>query len=159
LRSIAGTVDGGAAEIRIEPLGRMITSDAAGNFVFRSLPPGTFTITAQRGGRVASRTVTVPADPAVLKAALNLSDVAPPVATRVTVPAALRTFFVQLGAFREPRNAAELIHRIAASGARAESVQSDQLILVRVGPFASRAEAAKTIAQLHEQGFDAIVTR
>jgi hypothetical protein len=163
LRSVAGTVEGGPAEIRIEPLGRTVTSDAAGNFVFRSLPPGTFTITARRGGRAASRTVTVPAEPAVLNTALVFTDAAPPVATprpaTVNVPAAVRSFFVQLGAFREARNAAELIDRAARIGTRAESVQTDQLIRVRVGPYASRAAAAKTIAQLREKGFDAIVTR
>src|SRR5205085_4137209 len=59
LRSIAGTVEGGPAEIRIEPLGLTVTSDAAGNYVFRSLPPGTFSITARRGARIASRTITM----------------------------------------------------------------------------------------------------
>ncbi|MGA8809440.1 MAG: SdrD B-like domain-containing protein, partial [Thermoanaerobaculia bacterium] len=47
LRSVSGTVDGGPAEVRLEPLGLTVTSDAAGNFVFRSLPSGTFTLTAR----------------------------------------------------------------------------------------------------------------
>ena len=76
-----------------------------------------------------------------------------------SVPASVRAFFVQLGAFREARNAAELVDRAAQSGTRAESVQTDGLIRVRVGPYASRAEAAKTIAELRQKGFDAIVTR
>jgi cell division septation protein DedD len=163
LRSVAGTVEGGPAEIRIEPLGLTVTSDAAGNYVFRSLPPGTFTITARRGERVASRTITVPSEPAVLNAPLVFADVPPPAATPrradVSVPAAVRSFFVQLGAFREARNAAELIDRVAKTGTRAESVQTDNLILVRVGPYASRAAATKTTAQLREKGFEAIVTR
>jgi cell division septation protein DedD len=163
LRSVAGRVEGGSAEIRIEPLGRTVTSDAAGNFVFRSLPPGTFTITAQRGGRTTSRTITVPAEPVVLNTALTFAEVASPVAAAVappqSVPATVRAFFVQLGAFREARNAAELVDRAAQSGMRAESVQTDRLIRVRVGPYASRAEAAKTIAQLRQKGFDGIVTR
>jgi cell division septation protein DedD len=66
---------------------------------------------------------------------------------------------VQLGAFREPRNAAELIERAAESGTHAERVQSDRLILVRVGLYASRAEAAKTTVLLRKKGFDAVVTR
>jgi cell division septation protein DedD len=159
LRSIAGTVDGGPAEIRIDPLGLTVTSDAAGNYVFRSLPPGTFTITARRGGRVASRTITVPSEPAVLNAALVFADVPPAATTPRSVPAAVRSFFVQLGAFREARNAAQLVNRVAKTGTRAESVQRDQLIVVRAGPYASRAAAAKTIAQLRQKGFDAIVTR
>ena len=163
LRSVSGTVDGGPAEVRLEPLGLTVTSDAAGNFVFRSLPSGTFTLTARRGGRVASRTVTLPVEPAVLKTSLTLAEAAPAVAATVapprSVPATVRSFFVQLGAFSEPRNAAHLIDRVAQSGTHAESVQSDQLILVRVGPYASRAAAAKTIAQLRQKGFDAFVTR
>jgi hypothetical protein len=159
LRSIAGTVHGGPAEVRIDPLGLTATSDAAGNFVFRSLPPGTFTISARRDGRMASKIVTVPAEPAVLNAALFFAEVPPPVTGAADVPEAVRSFFVQLGAFREAHNAAELIERAAQSGTRAETVQSDRFILVRVGPYASRGEAAKTIAQLREKGFDAIVTR
>jgi cell division septation protein DedD len=157
LRSIAGTVDGGPAEIRIEPLGLTVTSDAAGNYVFRSLPAGTFTITARRGDRVASRTVTVPVEPVVQKAAaLVLSDTP---AETPRVPTVVRAFFVQLGAFREARNAVELVDRAARIGTRAESVQREQLIVVRVGPYASRAAASETIAQLREKGFEAIVTR
>jgi len=157
LRSIAGTVDGGPAEVRIEPLGRTVMSDAAGNYVFRSLPAGTFTITARRGDRVASRSVTVPVEPIVEKAAaLVLSDIP---AETPRVPAVVRAFFVQLGAFREARNAAELVDRAARIGTRAESVQREQLIVVRVGPYASRAAASQTIAQLREKGFEAIVTR
>ena len=45
------------------------------------------------------------------------------------------------------------------TGTHAETVQTDHLILVRVGPYASRAEATKTTAQLREKGFEAIVTR
>jgi cell division septation protein DedD len=157
LRSIAGTVDGGPAEVRIEPLGRTVMSDAAGNYVFRSLPAGTFTITARRGDRVASRSVTVPVEPMVQKAAaLVLGDIA---AETPRVPAAIRAFFVQLGAFREARNASELVDRAARIGTRAESVQRDQLIVVRVGPYASRTAASETIAQLRQKGFEAIVTR
>ena len=164
LRSVAGTVEGGQAEVRIDPLGLTATTDAGGNYVFRSLPAGTFTITARRGERVATRTITVPFEPVVLNTdAFVLTDVPPPVGTpqraSVSVPAAVRSFFVQLGAFREARNAAQLIDRVARIGTHAESVQSDQLILVRVGPYASRAAAAKTIAQLRGKGFEAIVTR
>jgi cell division septation protein DedD len=163
LRSVAGKVEGGPAEIRIEPLGLTVTSDDAGNYVFRSLPPGTFTITARRGRRVASRTVTVPVEPVVLNAAqLVLADVPAlmePPRRAASVPAAVRAFFVQLGAFREARNAAQLVDRVARIGTRAESVRRDQLIVVRVGPYASRAAASETIAQLREKGFEAIVTR
>jgi hypothetical protein len=57
LRSIAGKADG-STKVPIEPLGRTVTSDASGNFVFRSLPAGTFTVTANGY----SRTVNLPAE-------------------------------------------------------------------------------------------------
>lgn len=60
-RSVAGKADG-STKVRIEPLGRTVTSDASGNFVFRSLPAGTFTVTANGY----SRTVNLPAEPVIV---------------------------------------------------------------------------------------------
>jgi hypothetical protein len=65
-RSVAGRA-AGASEVQIESLGRTAPVDAEGNFVFRSLPSGTFTITARIGGRTVSRDVTVPTEPAMMR--------------------------------------------------------------------------------------------
>ncbi|MEK6374889.1 MAG: carboxypeptidase regulatory-like domain-containing protein [Acidobacteriota bacterium] len=62
LRSVAGRA-AAASEVRIESLKRTAVVDAEGNFVFRSMPSGTFTITACG----ASGTVTLPAGPAMVR--------------------------------------------------------------------------------------------
>jgi hypothetical protein len=64
-RSIGGRAHG-AAEVLIESLRRRAPVDAAGNFVFRSMPAGTFTLTAISSGHVVSRTVTLPSGPAMI---------------------------------------------------------------------------------------------
>jgi hypothetical protein len=65
LRSIAGKA-AGASEVQIASLGRSARVDIEGNFVFRSMPSGTFTITGRSRGRAISTTVTLPVDPAML---------------------------------------------------------------------------------------------
>jgi hypothetical protein len=65
-RSIAGRA-AGASEARIESLGLKAPVDQEGNFLFRSMPAGTFTIVARIGGSTVSRTVTLPAEPMILK--------------------------------------------------------------------------------------------
>ena len=82
LRSISGTANG-AKEAQIKSLGRTALVDASGNFVFRSLPTGTFTITA--GG--ASGTVMLSAEPATLTVTLDSAPVANGVSAARRVPA------------------------------------------------------------------------
>jgi hypothetical protein len=64
-RSIAGYA-AGASEVRIESLGLSAPVDGTGNFLFRAMPAGTFTLTAVIGGQVFHRTLTVPAGPAMI---------------------------------------------------------------------------------------------
>lgn len=66
LRSVAGRATG-ASEARIESLQRTVPVDAEGNFVFRSMPQGTFTITAGSGGRIVTGSVTLPAGPSMIR--------------------------------------------------------------------------------------------
>jgi hypothetical protein len=65
-RSIAGRA-AGATEVRIESLGMTAPVDPEGNFLFRSMPSGTFTISARIGGRILNRTVILPAEPAIFR--------------------------------------------------------------------------------------------
>jgi hypothetical protein len=64
-RSIAGYA-AGASEVRIESLGMSAPVDRTGNFLFRAMPAGTFTLTADIGGQVFRRTLTVPARPTMI---------------------------------------------------------------------------------------------
>ena len=246
LRSIAGSAPG-TSEVRIDALGRTASTDAAGNYVFRSLPSGTFTLSARRSGELVTRSITLPAEPIMLRDVVlgpetqiagapssppppQVSAVAEPVggwyvqvgAFRVAenaarmqrqlerlgyrpevsrsgalqvvsvgpfpareiaereaarleganidavvvseqatpLPAVARAgeFFVQVGAFREPSNAQQLIRRIARLGRRAQSLLRGGLTLVSVGPFASRAAAVAASNQLRKAGIDALVT-
>ncbi len=65
-RSIAGRA-AGASEVRIESLGMTARVDPEGKFLFRSMPSGTFTLVARIGGRLISRTVTLPAEPTIVR--------------------------------------------------------------------------------------------
>jgi hypothetical protein len=65
-RSIAGRAVG-ATEVRIESLGMTARIDPEGNFLFRSMPSGAFTIAARIGGRIINRTVILPAEPAIVR--------------------------------------------------------------------------------------------
>jgi hypothetical protein len=65
-RSIAGTLRGGAGSVTLVELGRAGVVDGQGRYVFRGLPPGTYTVEAAIGGRTARRVVVLPAAPTVI---------------------------------------------------------------------------------------------
>jgi cell division septation protein DedD len=162
LRSISGSAIG-AKEVQIEPLGRTATVDPSGNFVFRSLPTGTFTITAAG----ATQTVTLPAEPASLTVTFNIAPQVTPVAT-ATQPSPtidrrpmretrdLR-FRVQAGAYRVAENVAVARRQLERLGYQANVTTSGTLQLVSAGPFASRSEADRAAERLSKAGVDAIV--
>jgi len=156
LRSVAGTA-AGASEVTIDSLDRRAAVDANGNFVFRSLPAGHFVLTAKIGNRVVTHDVLLPAEPATLR------DVAfgPPPAISESKPAEATTatgaFVVQVGAFRDPGNARELATRLERLGEKAFTDRSDGLLLVRTGPFASRAMAAVASQRLNRAGIRSYV--
>jgi cell division septation protein DedD len=154
LRSVAGSV-AGAREVTIESLGRRAAVDANGAFVFRSLPAGHFTLTAEVGGHVVTHELTLPAEP------VTLHDVAFAAASSPTTvahaPSSSRPFVVQVGAFRDPANARELAARLARLGETSFTDKSDGLNLVRTGPFASRAVATTATKRLRRAGIDAYV--
>jgi hypothetical protein len=157
LRSVAGTA-AGASEVTIESLDRRAAVDANGNFVFRSLPAGHFVLTAKIGNRVVTHDVLLPAEPATLR---DVTFGPPPAITEskpVAEPAtATGAFVVQVGAFRDPGNARELATRLERLGEKAFTDRSDGLLLVRTGPFASRAMAAVASQRLNRAGIRSYV--
>lgn len=71
-RSIAGRVLGpgvAGAVVRLVELDRSVAAAADGSFVFRGLPPGTYTLRAEVGSRQAERSIRVPEGPSVLRGA------------------------------------------------------------------------------------------
>jgi hypothetical protein len=163
IRSISGRA-AGASEVRIESLDRTVPVDQAGNFVFRSMPSGTFTITGRSGARTLSRTVTMPAEP-TLMSAVDLGApssgtafiVSPPPA--VSVVERLGTFQVQAGAFREAQNAIQLVGRLQRSGEQPFTIAARGLTRVYIGPFASLQDAVAANDRLRRAGIDGFTTR
>ncbi|MGZ8867151.1 MAG: SPOR domain-containing protein, partial [Thermoanaerobaculia bacterium] len=154
IRSIAGRAPG-AAEVTIEALGRSARVDESGNFVFRSMPSGTFTLTAVTGGETVSSSVTLPPEPFTSRDVL-LADPMVTVAIPAKAPVA-RGFRVAAGVFRNPANAAEARRRIEAAGGRAEISRAGSLHLVTVGPFESREGARREAARLQSAGVETVV--
>jgi cell division septation protein DedD len=158
LRSIAGRA-AGASEVQIESLGRTVRADAEGNFVFRSMPSGAFTITARSGGRTFSRTVTLPTEPTIMRDVV-LGGAASPVASAARPSAAAPqhgVFRVAAGAFRLRENAAATLQRIERLGGHAEITRSGSLDLVTVGPFVSRETAEAEAMRLRAARLEAVV--
>lgn len=166
LRSVAGKV-AGAREVTIESLGRRVTADANGDFVFRSLPAGHFTLSTEVSGHIVTHEVTLPAEPATLHdvvfaaagAAVAASPALPgsPVSPAPRPSPASHPFVVQVGAFHDPANARELTTRLTRLGEKPFTDGNEGLILVRTGPFASRAIATSATERLRRAGIDAYV--
>jgi cell division protein FtsN len=168
LRSVAGRAPG-ASEVQIESLGRKAGVDAAGNFVFRSMPSGTFTITARSAGRVMSRTVTLPAEPATIRdvvlGTVPSAGAALPGAAGSTPAAVLPQpagtdegrLRLQAGAFKVPRNAVALREQLESLGLDAEITRRGSLDVVTVGPFPSRKRAEAEARRLKAAGIDAVI--
>jgi cell division septation protein DedD len=153
LRTIAGTIPG-AREVRIQPPGRTAPADAAGNFVFRSLPSGTFTISALVNGRTVSRTVTLPPQPA--SETIAVLDMSPP-APHAAPARSAAAFRILIGAYRVVENALSARTQAEGLGLRAEIDRKGTLNVVSIGPVASREEAEQQAARLHKAGLEALV--
>jgi hypothetical protein len=172
-RSIAGYA-GGASEVRIESLGMSAPVDRTGNFLFRAMPAGTFTLTADIGGQVFRRTLTVPARPTmidevVLGKPTTTRPPAPVVGAEMETPSVSpaplsspalsdATHVVQTGAFRNARNARELVVRLQRGGETPFTAITRGVTFVYVGPFATAHEATKASRRLQKAGFEAFVT-
>lgn len=156
LRSIAGSAPG-ASEVRIDPLGRTVTTDAAGNYVFRSLPPGTFTLSARANGRRLTRTITLPAEPAMLQHVVVGAETVSPQISASAPTRAEGEWRVQVGAFRVAENVAETERQLERLGYRPEVTQIGDLQIVSIGPFASLEAAEREAARLQNAAIENIV--
>ena len=165
LRSIAGSAPG-ASEVRIDPLGRVATPDAAGNYVFRSLPSGTFTLSARRNGQVVTHSVTLPVEPTMLEhvvldsgtPAASTPQAAAPQTSAAAIAPADEGWRVQVGAYRVAENVAETKRQLERLGYRPDVRQSGGLQIVSLGPFASLDQAQREAARLKNANIESIVT-
>jgi cell division septation protein DedD len=78
-----------------------------------------------------------------------------------TTPAAATTgrFSAQVGAFRQQQSVDDMVARLRRAGyePRIAMVPGSSLIRVRVGRFATQGDAARQVARLKGNGFDAVV--
>jgi SPOR domain len=155
MRGISGRV-AGAREVAIDPLGRREATDASGNFAFRSLPAGHFTLTAKVDGLVVTHDLTLPAEPAKLRDIVFGPEtrIVETLAPKSIVPGA---FAVQVGAFRDPANARQLEARLAILGETSFTDQKFGLLFVRTGPFTSRSVATASVERLRGAGIASYV--
>lgn len=157
IRTIAGRASG-ASQVRIEALGRSVPVDRAGNFLFRSMPAGTFTLVA--GAR--TQTVTLPPEPFMVANVELESATASRLPRRGSTappPSTSAAFVVQTGAFREQQNASALLRQLQRRGEPAFAIDTKTLTVVYVGPFETRSAAVVASERLRRNGFDAFATR
>jgi rare lipoprotein A len=109
-------------------------------------------------GRTLEEVPVTPADPAPPAASLDRSIARKPAAAPPPAPRAStrKQFIVQVGAFSVESNAKLLQERLTAIGQKAW-IDRDSLYRVRIGPFATRDEAAATRAALEAKGMSAII--
>jgi cell division septation protein DedD len=169
LRSIAGTI-AGASEVRLEPLGRTTATDPSGNFVFRSLPAGTFTITSRSARGTVARTVTLPAEPTSLQditldersvataaAAASRVQTSPSRPAAATPPGTEGGFRIAVGAFRLASNAIAKQREIERLGFKSDVRRLGSMQIVTVGPFSSRGEAEQQQRRLTAAGIENVI--
>ena len=102
-------------------------------------------------------TTTPPATDPPPAAAVDPVSAPPP--TRREEPAATGSFAAQTGAFRYQRSVDTLLEKLRDAGyePRVVRVPRNDLLRVRVGRFATSDEAARVVARLKADGFDAVV--
>ena len=159
-RSISGRVAGASnAVVTLAGSGRSVTTDAEGRYVFRGVSAGPATVIATAGATSWTRTLDMPAAPAVMRDVDfgSTAVVASNDGAAGSEVASLNAFIVQLGAYRIPANAEETAARARTAGVDVEIVRSSELLIVRVGPFHSSTAAGAVVGRLQQAGVDAVV--
>jgi hypothetical protein len=128
-RSVSGRLEppGAGVEVRLKTARRAARTDAQGRYLFRSVGPGLETVEATIAGRLATRAIDVPAEPASLRdvdlgaaspgarAVADSGAPAPAVVTRAasSAPTGWR-YFVQYSAHRDRAEAVTEAERLGA---------------------------------------------
>lgn len=171
IRSVSGRAPA-ASIVRIESLGRTSQADAEGNFVFRSMPSGTFVVSSG----TTNATVTLPDGPVTIHgvvlgaeslptAMASAPPVAPVRAQRDPSPSPAAQssvshqggFRLQVGTFRVASNAAAAVHQIGQLGGQARITRSGSFDVVTVGPFATSEEAEAEAQRLRHAHVDVVI--
>lgn len=149
-RSIAGEGARPNSELRVEPVGKTIRTDAQGRFVVRSLPAGDVTLLAD--GK--PRRVTIPLEPGIVRIDLGSAQVATLHPVESSTAQVTDRFVVALGAYRVRANALDTMKRARTTGLPVTLDERKPLILVHAGPFASRTAATRAASELASLGIE-----
>jgi hypothetical protein len=149
-RSIAGEGARPNSELRVEPVGKTIRTDAQGRFVVRSLPAGELTVVAD--GK--PRRVSIPSEPGIIQLDLGSTQVATLHPVDASASHVTDRFVVALGAYRVRANALDTVKRARTTGLPVSLDERKALILVHAGPFASRTAATRAADELASLGIE-----
>jgi cell division septation protein DedD len=151
------------ATVELQPLGRQSVTDADGQYAFRNLSPGEYTIVAKHNGRDSVVAVSVPEGPAIVKdidvALVPASDVVVADAKRgriaERVAMATGAFTIQVAESSSARHARAMVNELKEAGHAAylvEPVRSGSSVPyhVRVGYYSTLAEAARSARVLEK---------
>lgn len=128
-----------------EPFGVDVREQRGGSEVRKQVAPDGRTIETVPTGEAPPRPAPQqPAEPA-------------PARAQAPVPAVPGTFVVQLGSFKDEKNAAELRDRVAPVVDKVFVAPNDSMYRVRVGPYPTRAAAIDVREKLENAGFSGIV--
>jgi cell division septation protein DedD len=161
------------ATVELLPLQRQSVTDAQGQYAFRDLPPGDYTVVARRDGREQRSSVTVPDGPALVKdvdmalvpaaaavtAAASSRGIAvgPAIAARTEEPSSggRDQFTIEVAGSNSVRHARAMVDELKDAGHAAYLVQpalagTNQPYQVRVGVYSSRVEADRSARVLEK---------
>lgn len=167
---LAGTV------VELRPLGRRSVTDANGLYTFRDLPAGEYTLVALHDGEERTVALSVPDGPAMMRdkdvavvppvnvsAGPPLAGVAagapPPVGTNErkrpapqdSKPSAPAAFTIHVTESSSARHARAIVQELKGAGYAAYLAAITPTIFeVRVGPYASLADADRSVRRLEE---------
>jgi cell division septation protein DedD len=162
------------------------TTDKNGTYLFRNVTPGPHVVTTEISGTQVRHEVEIDSAPGALRdidlevqGTASLANAGPvehtllrPGASSLVAPAATagvapqkgttsahwsNGFAVQIGAFREKENVRKAVRDAEGAGLPHYITEQGALVIVRVGPFASRAEADEARRRLSRSNVEGFV--
>jgi hypothetical protein len=141
------------ATVELRPLGRTSVTDDNGQYAFRNLPAGRYTIAVKRNGGEHVMEVTVPDTPALVKD-VDLTMVGTETSAAIAAaPATRELFTIEVAESANVRFARAMVEELKGAGHPAYvagAAGGNAAYRVRVGRFSSRAEADRSARTLEK---------
>lgn len=143
------------ATVEILPLGRQSMTDANGQYAFRNLPAGSYTVVAKQEGREYTVAVNVPEGPALVKdidLAVVPSTSTAAAASAPESPAVSGAFTIQVAESSSAKHARAMVDELKSAGHEAyvEPAAGNSSYRVRVGHYATLADATRSARTLEK---------